>query len=294
MTTNSFSSAISMATDADFRTAHGQVRAGLTAVGLVQTANTGQLNPATMVRAGANGTAAGYEIWRFNDSLQATAPIFIKIEPGRGNSITGLSYWITIGSGTDGAGTITGVASSRQVCNAPSTPSGGSFPSYFCHTEGFLGVNFKLGSYNSATNVGGPFSCAVCRTCDASGVPTGDGAVMYAGNRGNPAIVQALNFLTATVFAANGSGQYAVIAHEISDTTVGADKQVFLHVMPNPKTVPVFGLISCLQSEYAIGTSVTVAMVGTTPRVYLVVGNSMGYGISGSSSTYSAMGMLWE
>jgi hypothetical protein len=73
----------------------------------VQTADTGQVNPATATFPGANNTSGGYLIGRFNDSKQSTAPIFFKFELARGASAAVVSIWLTIGKGSNGSGTIT-------------------------------------------------------------------------------------------------------------------------------------------------------------------------------------------
>src|SRR5688572_17990860 len=76
----------------------------LTEKGLPKTADTGQINwlspPAYN---GTGGTAMGYENRRFDDALQATAPIFIKIEYGTGASSTNKApgIWVTVGTGSD-------------------------------------------------------------------------------------------------------------------------------------------------------------------------------------------------
>lgn len=97
-------------TDAEFRTWGSGVAAALQACGLVKTSDTGQIDWATVTRPAGTTTAAGYEIYRFNDALQATKPVVIKVEYGNANSVGAPSLWITVGSTTNGAGTITGVA----------------------------------------------------------------------------------------------------------------------------------------------------------------------------------------
>jgi len=74
-------------TDAEFRTWGSGIAAALQACGLVKTSDTGQIDWATVTRPGASHTAAGYEIYRFNDSLQATKPVLIKVEYGNGTAL---------------------------------------------------------------------------------------------------------------------------------------------------------------------------------------------------------------
>lgn len=291
MSTNSFSSAIDHSSDANFRTWYGEIRTAMAAVGMVQTSDTGQVNPATMTRPGTS-TFAGYEIWRFADTLQATAPIYIKIEMGTGSATTRPTLAITVGTGTNGAGTLTGVVSTRQVIDA-GVPAATSWPSYFCHISGFFGFEFKHGAITNAAQ----FAVAICRTCDSSGVATGDGCTIYlrtASGATGVANVQALRFIATTAtYTQHTSGQYTVIPHGVTDSSVGSDKQVYLHLTITPRVAPVFGMVSYLNSEYAAGTTFSVAMVGTTARTYLATNNGFGYGAAVGTTTYG-IAMLYE
>jgi hypothetical protein len=109
MTTSTFSAAPTNATDAEFRDWGSKLSDALAAVGMVKTADTGQIDWATVVKPAAISTYQGYEVWRFNDTLQATAPLFLKIEYGSGVSVaTRPGLRLQVGKGTNGAGTLTG------------------------------------------------------------------------------------------------------------------------------------------------------------------------------------------
>jgi hypothetical protein len=96
-----------IAGNAEFRAWAQGIHDGLASFAdLTQTADTGQINIATANRPAANGVA-GYEVWRFNDAMQATMPVFFKLEYGIDNSPTLPQLIITIGKGSNGAGTIT-------------------------------------------------------------------------------------------------------------------------------------------------------------------------------------------
>src|SRR4051812_38221933 len=70
-----------LADDATFRAWGSGIAAQIAAMGLVQTSDTGQINWTTVTRPGIN-VLAGYEMWRFADSLQATKPVFIRLDYG--------------------------------------------------------------------------------------------------------------------------------------------------------------------------------------------------------------------
>lgn len=109
MTTTTWSTVFTNNSDANFRAWGGGLSTALAAVGMVKTSDTGQINWTTVTAPLASNTQQGYEIWRFNDSLQATAPIFLRIGYGSGSAAATPSLWMTIGKASDGAGTITGV-----------------------------------------------------------------------------------------------------------------------------------------------------------------------------------------
>lgn len=103
-----FSLAMTNATDAQFRAWGKAISDSLQAVGIVKTADSGQINWATVAAPTAANTQMGYEIYRFNDTLQSTAPVFIKLAFGSGSNSTHPALWISVGTGSNGSGTITG------------------------------------------------------------------------------------------------------------------------------------------------------------------------------------------
>lgn len=107
----------SFSTDAKFRTWGSAVKALLAASGLVQTTDTGQIDWTTVTKPVAIQTLAGYEIWRFNDSLQTTDPIFIRIEYRSGGTASGNSpaMLVSAGTGSNGAGAITGLQTTSAI-----------------------------------------------------------------------------------------------------------------------------------------------------------------------------------
>jgi hypothetical protein len=106
MTTASTLTPFDQTTDAGFRAWVSSIITQLAAVGLTQTSDTGQINTSTVTRPGSGNTSAGYTIWQFNDSLQGTSPIYFKLEFGSGSAAANPQMWVTVGTGTNGAGTI--------------------------------------------------------------------------------------------------------------------------------------------------------------------------------------------
>jgi hypothetical protein len=100
-----------IADDASFRSLGKAISDALTAVGMVQTSDTGQINWTTITKPTTSSTIAGYEVWRFADSSnQTSCPVFLKIQYGTGSSSTSFGLTITLCHATDGAGTVNGEA----------------------------------------------------------------------------------------------------------------------------------------------------------------------------------------
>lgn len=116
-------------TDETFRAWAGGLSTAIQAVGMVRTADTGQVDWDTVEAPASSGTAAGYEIWRFDDPLQNTHPIFWKLEYGSGGATRAVRLWITIGKGSDGAGNVTGVLIPRTSLGNINASTGSYSPS---------------------------------------------------------------------------------------------------------------------------------------------------------------------
>lgn len=153
--------------DAPFRAQCTAIHNALVAFGWVQTSDTGQMNPATVTRP-ATTTIAGYLIYRMADALQATAPFFLKVRVGTGIYTTATNFYFSIGTATDGAGTLTGNYSSEL---GHGTGSSGNYTGKF----------FMSGTDNSVQaafwpDLALPLFLSVERSRDSNGVVTGDGA----------------------------------------------------------------------------------------------------------------------
>ena len=170
------------ATDADFRAWATAIHNQLIAVGLVQTPDTGQINLTTVTMPSSTGVFQGYEVFRFNDTLQATLPIFVKIEYGSSNVVGGSTnpaLAMTVGTSTNGAGTITGQASARRIAQTQAAKSAGVvLPSYACGDgSGFaLFTNFDIATTSFC------YDLVVERSRDGSGNATADAIYVHWGS----------------------------------------------------------------------------------------------------------------
>jgi hypothetical protein len=119
------------ATDAEWRSWCDAVDQAMRASGfLVLAADTGQIDLTTAVRPSA-GAFAGFKMYKANDALQATKPVFVKLEFGVASATNRGKLQLSVSTATNGAGTPTGQI---QAGNSLINPSGDG--SGFCRVFG--------------------------------------------------------------------------------------------------------------------------------------------------------------
>lgn len=75
-------------------------------LGFVQTADTGQVDLSAVAAPTSTNQVMGYQIYKTNDAF---TPVYVKVEFGSGSSAGSMpSIWITVATGTNGAGQMTG------------------------------------------------------------------------------------------------------------------------------------------------------------------------------------------
>lgn len=166
--------------DTNYRLWGGGINSMLTNLGFVQTNDTGQVNWTTATATGSAASYWHYEVWRFNDSLQATAPIVFKTLYGKGNNTSTALFGIDVGTGSNGSGVITGFGSS-SVYNV-----------FWGHINSDSGYKSHLGSSDNsgltlvhgidASTPGHKGFLVLDRTRNADGTPNNSGASLRLGD----------------------------------------------------------------------------------------------------------------
>ena len=298
MTTQAWNTRLRHDDDATFREWGLELSTKLAAAGLVQTADTGQINWATVLRVTSN-TDAGYEIWRMNDAMQATAPVFFRIAYGTHTGVTGPRIQITSGTATNGAGVLSGIgglslpihATASQTLDTPRQ-------SYLCVTEGFFGLNWK--TVQTVNNGEGFY--AFCRTVDADGVPTALGSMQVWGNGSQNSLgrTQAFRYAAPAVAyqSRQGVGDTALCLNPQTQagSAMGADYQAMLAWTITPAVAPLVGVCGVVATEVAQGATFALVAVGTTSHNYMAVGVGAGPAgqVAGGSQGGLRFAMLWE
>lgn len=137
---------------ATFRAYGASFKAAFIAAGLVQTADTGQVDWATVnVPADPGGNtfaSAGYEIWQWADPAQATQPVFIKMEYGKYGAVARPASRFTVGKGTNGTGTVTSIilANALEIKSAAVAHPGTNGDCWVAHGDGYMTMAFFVGT----------------------------------------------------------------------------------------------------------------------------------------------------
>lgn len=260
----------------------------LATLGLVKTADTGQINWATVAAPTAVGQVMGYEIWRFADTLQAGCPVFIKIAYGSGTSALAPNVTANVGNGSDGAGNLLNAFNSMMASNS-STSNSSQFLSYLCGGNNRLCM--ALWPYLS--NVGCIFCVERLKNADgtenANGVfcgtqwTTGGGQTTASGMlRPYPQLPGIKDQKMATI-CVPGSAQ-------TNGGIVGLNP-----IWPVDGILfnPIISMLECRSGDVIDGSTVTVAMYGVNHN-YLALSGSAIQNFDYAGTAASRIAMLWE
>lgn len=271
----------SFAVDADFRSWGSGLSAQFAAVGLVKTADTGQIDWSTVLKPSATVQQRGYEIWRFNDALQATKPVFIRIDFGSGAGASLPGLWVTVGTGTNGAGTLTG-----QVSTIKSISSGAGGTTSYCS-----GSSSRLNLITNFTSSTSVMIICIERAKTGAGVDTGDAVVRLRWSNNDGFGYQLIPFV--------GSIPNDVNLNPALDMGAGGASSIGTDVMLAPTIAicgkPLFASWCIYKTtEITALVPITFAHLGAT-RTYLPFGATVaasGFNINGTAGY--ALAMLWE
>jgi hypothetical protein len=285
VSTQFYNTVFEHSSDATFRAwglafSNALAAAGTASGCLTIAADTGQINWATVARPGVN-TAAGFEVWKLTDSNFGAAPIYIKIEYGTGAAATTPQMWVTIGTSTNGSGTLsttsTRVIWTRQVAITSNVTL---YPTYISSNEGSLTVGFKLGSGSASTGCG---FLGVGRPCNLDGSIRTDAGIVYASQNNVPS-AELVRFSDGTKFGGTSNHDFSLVVYGVTATTSAGSFQAYQHVCAYPEIYGVNWIGTVLASEIPLNTSDTATFYGATSHTYV----SLGVAIPAFSSQQTA------
>lgn len=280
MTTVAFASDGQFATTAQFRAMWSEFSAKLQLCGLIKTGDTGQIDWLTAVVPTVIHTVAGFEMYRFDDALQATKPVFIKIEYGYGFALSVPTLFVTVGTGTNGSGTLTGTVSLRKRCGNYVTPVNQTqlFLSNMCVLPGYVMALHKRGvSAATYPNCGNFFM--ICRTVDDNGVNNGDGVFFYSAYQdsavgGVAPYMQCISF--GEVYQTINHPGYSIVPGNAVNTQVSVNEiQVYKHFGMFPQTRLCGHALTILYPESPDNHIFSCAPVGATSHTFMTMGYSL-------------------
>jgi hypothetical protein len=270
--------------DANFRAWGLQINTKLALMGLVQTADSGQINWTTVLAPVAGSTVKGYEIWRFADTLQSTVPVYFKFEYGSGSATNDPSIHHSIGSGSDGAGTLTGIVGTRQQLTF--TATAGAINAYYSGDTNrfafcFVGAGATTSIYMSWE-----------RTIDTSGNVTNEGVLMstFKGGAGQS---RAWNCLTGpytpweTSWGTIGGQQapFGTTGTQVAVYPVLHNKGVFLQYG--------LGSFAYVDATIAAGSTITFSVYGAN-HTFMPMGGTCFNGALTRTTATTALMMRYE
>lgn len=165
--------AVDSTSDATWRAMLAAIKTNIEAMGWVQTSDTGQLDVTTSLKPTTTNQSRGYLLWRANDALAGSYPMILRMEFGSSGSTTQYRCDITVGSVTDGAGTISPTSNfyNRGFKDFPAS-STTAYECYFCGDVNRLA--FVLFD-NHPSGTSALLGVSVERTHDSSGADTNVG-----------------------------------------------------------------------------------------------------------------------
>lgn len=146
----------------------------VTTGGWVYVSQTGDADPTTLTHTASTNTKVGFRVYRMADTLQSTNPVYMRVDWGSGATSSNFAFWITLGTGTDGSGNITGsVLAATQIVNASQLSSQTS------NSYGSADTNrASIAMFIQNSNSGYPLVFTIERTKDSNGSDTGDGLLL--------------------------------------------------------------------------------------------------------------------
>jgi hypothetical protein len=233
----------------------------------LNTTDTGQMTIASATHPGTTNAKVGYRIYKMNDALQATAPCFVRVDYGSGSAANTPGMFWTIGTGTNGSGTITG-----QLFSSGATPlmTAGANGTNACNSYGSADTNRLQGLMfvrSAATDV---MIFGIERTKDTNGNDTATGFLVFGQDGANGL---ALNWYILATPGTQPPGERINMLISGTAPTFGPDAGVGLLGYFAGALQP-FGLgaIAVNSGDFAAEGTVTLSLYGSSHTFQL--GNS--------------------
>lgn len=265
---------------------------------LVQTGDTGQMNVATATAPVGANTKAGNLIYRFDDGI---SNVYIRFDFGSAAAAANPGIWITIGTGSNGSGTITGVVyNGGGATNANLQATASSSTLYDCFGSAGTG-RFSFALFSGAATTTYTLAFSIERTKSSAGADTADGLLLtfQAPSAANtyPGGGTYLIAMTQYVDLTGGSqppadeGIQTLLAN-VNPSTFGSD--VGVGVVGHFRGTLVqygVGALTCRTSDFTLHAQPTIQMYGNNVT-YVRIGSNVGVASGGSTTSDTTLVLL--
>jgi hypothetical protein len=220
-----------------------------------------------------------------------------------------------VGTGSNGAGTITGVVMTRVYIGS-GTPTSivTTYVTRGCYTaaSGSLSFTWKIGSTGTVNQSMAGFS--LFRSSDNTGAPTTDAVMLItnsfdgvSGSFTQFGYMQTISYLQSVAYGPGGAPWpntfWGFFPFDLQTTLFSGNTQVapVFQYTPVIGVTPWLGIV--LTGELAVGSTASITLVGSTAHTYLSVGSMFGpiagltvnsYPCTGGGLSTFSMIMLWE
>lgn len=280
MATATSTTQCSSSSNAHFRASLHAVDDAFTTLGWTRTADTGQIDLTTVV-VPSFGVWAGYSMFRMADALQSTAPCFVKVEYSIGGPSNSVQIRLTVGQGTDGAGSVTGVQLATFALSSATDHTTVDAVTYLSgDTNRFLMLAYDDGSTTNGMLV------SIERSKDATGADTAE-AIFVAWGVTNGALSSQVLVCGQGAAQRQGSATSALPTSG-SNFTFGTDVGLSgVNYFAGKRYNDGTNLLSFLQADFIAGITISADMYGSTHSYRIL--HARGPQINQSSAQLIAM-----
>lgn len=260
----------------------------ITAAGLVQTTDAGQLDSSSITSTPGYSSGFGYHMFKFPDTQQSTMPIFVRLTYGTNQGYPSVQY--IVGASTNGAGSI-----SDPIVNGSTGINGSStvVNSYACYTGGTFNMVLGYGIASGIENNNCVLSLAVDRARDAAGTSLNNGYLAEGASGTFGVQVLSRSWYGPGSPAANYNFMPSLIpSNSAPSTAEGPNVNVFRHYSMVPGVRPQLGMLTYMYSEFGALTPFTATVLGAQ-HTYMPMGYAMNYWSANAQKTHCCA-IRWE
>ena len=234
-------------------------------------------------------TYGGYEMFRFSDPLQSSKPVFLKVEYGTANSQERPQIRVSVGNGTNGAGTLTLQYASSLASQVSGTPSLLPQTTWVCYKDGAFTLAWGQKVPVTTPNL----VCGVERARDAAGDSTDDGLVLVTNaNAGSPNFPTFYHWSYETG-ALVGSGTLCLTPHA-ANSALSSVVNIYNYFTFTPNLRNLLAWFCYKNSEIPAFSEVDIALLGSTARHYVCLGPTLIISAGSTGRVEDTMAILWE